>query len=231
MPQYSCGCINEVDLRSGVLHCISKCNFHIEWSRTHSQGMTPEYYKEIGLLEDGVSNNKRLIRELIDPLKDMGVPEFFHYGNHRSLLELGCGLGPYIPFFLRNGWLYEAIEFSPYAANWVQNTFDVPVHQVAFEDFQRLVYFWNAIFASHFFEHLHDAPVGLQKAWSYLTDGGLLALIVPDPGDPTNPDHFWFFDQDTLRALLERIGFVDIRMTMRKRVVQENFIYCVARKP
>lgn len=226
--QYSCGCVNEVDA-CGVLKSVKKCSFHIEWSRTHPQGATPAYFADIGLLEDGISNNARLIRELEDPLEEMQVTNLFA-GNHRSVLELGCGLGCYIPMFLKHGWIYEAVEQSPYAALWVRNTFDVPVYQVPFEEFDRKVYFWNAIFGAHFFEHLRDSPRGLQRAYDYLVPGGYLYVIVPDDGDPTNPDHLWFYTQETLRNLLQIIGFKNIRMTMRKRVAQENFIYCVAEK-
>lgn len=229
MTVYSCGCVNEVEPKSGVLRNISKCNFHIEWSETHPQGLTPAYYEDIGLLEKGICNNARLIRELEDPLEEMGHTNLFS-GNHRSILELGCGLGCYIPLFLKHGWLYEAVEQSPFAALWVRNTFDVPVYQVPFEQFRRKLYFWNAIFGAHFFEHLKDSPAGLKRAYEYLVTGGYLYLIVPDDGDPTNPDHLWFYTPVTLHNLLDAIGFADIKMTMRKRVEQENFIYCIARK-
>lgn len=230
MPEYSCGCVNEIDNASGVLHCVRKCEFHLKWSADHPQGGSPEYFKEIGLLEDGISNNARLIEELLDPFAEMGIGEMFFYGNHRSLLELGCGLGCYIPLFLKLGWLYEAVEQSPYAARWTRNTFNVPVHEEKFEDFTRLVYYWNAIFGAHFFEHLRDSPAGLMKAYNYLVDDGVLYLIVPDDGDPTNPDHYWFYTTETLKGLLDQIGFKNIKIAVRKRVPQENFIYCVASK-
>ena len=131
--KYSCGCVNEIDETSGVLHCVEKCDFHVEWSKTHEQGGTAEYYKEIGLLEDGVSNNKRLIDELLEPLTELTTGEKWYLSD--NVLELGCGLGPYIPYFLRSGWYYEAVERSPFAVNWVRKTFDVPVHEVSFEEF------------------------------------------------------------------------------------------------
>ncbi len=225
---HPCGCINEIDEKSGVMHCVKKCDFHIDWSRTHPQGGSIEYYKEIGAIENGIPQNFRLIEELIEPLHQMRR-RGLNFGDGKCILELGCGLGPYIPYLLGNGWLYFGMDSSEFACNWVKNVFGIDLNLSDFECYDSFRV--NAILAAHLFEHLHDCPAGLKKAYDLLLSRGSIYLIVPDDGDPTNPDHWWFFTETTLLALLEKIGFTNISMTMRKRVPQENFIYCVAEKP
>jgi SAM-dependent methyltransferase len=149
-----------------------------------------------------------------------------------TMLEIGCGLGSYVPFFLRNGWNYEAVESSKFAAYWTRNTFDVDVHEKTFEKFHEepFVPFYHLIFAAHVLEHMESAPLALVWINELLKPDGQLMLIVPDDSDPTNPGHQWFFTEPTLRALLEQKGFKNIRTAIRKRVERENFIYCVAEK-
>lgn len=231
--EYSCGCINEVDNASGVLHCVTKCNSHLEWSRTHPQGNTAQYFTELGLLEEGIPNNRRLIHQLAEALREMDDYTIFDRRHDLpALLELGCGLGSYVPLFLANGWLYEAIEQAEFSARWTRNCFDVIVHEIPFEEFESLGArgLWDAIFAAHFFEHTRDAPAMLTRAYNFLAPHGRLYLILPDDEDPTNPDHFWFFTQESLRGLLDQIGFKTIKMCMFRRTTIENFIYCVAEK-
>ena len=223
---YSCGCVNEVHAPSGVLRSVSKCEFHLEHSRTHPEGETIEYFKELGCFDSqGIPQNKRLIDELLDPLEEMDIV----IDDHATVLEIGCGLGAYIPMFGRN---YIAVEKSKFACEWVKNCFDAIVTNRKFEDYNLGEGNWfDVILGAHVFEHMKDAPYQLCRCLDALKRRGKLIMIVPDDSDPTNPDHLWFFTQQTLHALLDTIGFVNIKSTTRKRVPQENFIYCVAEKP
>ena len=226
---YGCGCVNEVDADSGVLKSVSKCEFHLEHSRTHPEGETIEYFKELGCFdEQGIPQNQRLINELLDPLLEMQEP-LPHTALPVRVLEIGCGLGAYIPLFRRCS--YIGVEKSRFACQWVENCFDAIVSNCMFEDYELSYERFGLILAAHVFEHMKDAPYQLQRCFAALELGGKIIIIVPDDTDPTNPDHRWFFTVPTLHALLEKIGFVNIKSTMRKRVPQENFIYCVAEKP
>lgn len=228
--KYSCGCINETDSDSGVLHCIKKCEFHLKWAAEHQQGGSIEYFKDVGCINaEGIPNNKLLIDELQDGLS---VEDFAYlgFGLNKKITELGVGLGPYIPFFLLCHWDYVAIERGVFASKWIEQTFDIDAITISVEDYMSSTREPDhCIFAAHLFEHLENMPKVLRQCFDRVTER--LYLIVPDDGDPTNPDHYWFFTQETLKGLLEKIGFVKVRMQMRKRVPHENFIYCVAEKP
>jgi SAM-dependent methyltransferase len=229
--KHPCGCINEVDEESGVTHCVKKCDEHITWALTHSNDRL-EHYAEMGCLSNGIPQNKRLIEELKIAFTSIG--EYFDFPKLLPrILEIGCGLGMYVPFFLARGWIYTAIEPAKVAAYWTENTFNVRVINKRFEDWSDVesLYAYDAVLGAHVFEHFEDTRRELLMAWGALKNGGKLYIIVPDDTDQTNPDHWWFFTQDTLRALLEKIGFGNIRMTQRKVVEREDFIYCVAEKP
>lgn len=228
--KYSCGCINETDSDSGVLHCIKKCEFHLKWAADHQQGGSIEYFKDVGCIDaQGIPTNINLIGELWDGLSVVDI-QYLWAGLDKNILEIGAGLGPYIPQFLQAHWNFTTIERGVFASHWLKNAFYVPVLTVSIEEYLATSDInYHCIFAAHLFEHLENMPKVLRQCFDRVTER--LYLIVPDDGDPTNPDHYWFFTQETLKALLEKIGFVKVRMQMRKHVPQENFIYCVAEKP
>lgn len=229
MTTYECGCVNTIDLDSGVLHCVQKCAGHIEELANQKQDCL-EYYESLGCLKNGVPQNRKYIGELVETLKDLSALSFVSLGANKYMTEIGCGLGMYVPFFLSCNWNYDAVEISEFAANWVSNAFDVSVEAMPLADFWFGTNYSDLVFAAHIFEHLHDMPTQMQKTYDHLADGGRLILIVPDDTDPINPDHWWFFNVKTLHALLEKIGFKNIRSTTRKIIDRENFIYCVAEK-
>ncbi len=224
---YPCGCINEIDAESGVMHCIKKCDYHVTWSLTHPTDCI-EHYAEMSCLVNGIPQNKKLIEEFIEGF--INELEFLRQGDGNRILEIGCGIGMYVPFFLENHFSYCGIEPAKFAAYWTQSTFNVLVYDFPFEQF-KLGQPFEMILGAHVFEHLKDSPAMLAKAFDMLTEKGKLFLILPDDTDPVNPDHWWFFTPDTLRALLKKTGFVNVRMNVKQVVEREKFIYCVAEKP
>lgn len=225
--KYECGCINELH-SSGLTRNVLKCPFHTQWSKDHPQGNSEDYFREIEALgKDGVPQFHKHIQEFHDAFDELHIDLD---GRDRTMLEIGFGLGQYIPLFLAYAWDYEGVECADYAFRWTKAVFGpaVTLYKERFEDLQ--FGYYHAIFAAHAFEHMHDAPAMMKKAHDLLVPHGQLWLILPDDGDPTNPDHLWFFNQATLEGFLKSIGFVNVRSTMRKIVPQENFIYCAAEK-
>src|SRR5262245_18893190 len=220
-----CGCINEDSHSSGVKHCLTKCEAHRKFTaeRNHE---SLQYFIDMGAVKDGIPQNKTYAIELTTAALELECLDEFE-GN---VLEIGCGLGQYIPFFMEQNCNYEAIEPNQFAAKWVDSTFLVRPDETPFENLER-DYFFDLIFAAHVFEHLQDAPAMLAKAFKMLIAKGNLFMIVSDDRDMKNPDHYWFFTQDTLKALLEKIGFVNVRTVQKSIVPYEDFIYCIAEKP
>ena len=96
---------------------------------------------------------------------------------------------------------------------------------------------FEAVFGSHVLEHLTpgEAEAALHELRRVLRPGGIIRIAVPDLDheigryDPVHPDdfvegllqgrersrsrhrHWWLYNERSLRALLERTGFADIR--------------------
>jgi 2-polyprenyl-3-methyl-5-hydroxy-6-metoxy-1,4-benzoquinol methylase len=229
---YPCGCVNAPHAPSGVLRSVEKCNKHKARQR-RPETLERAYYEELGLLKGETPHVAQLVEAL-------GVLPRARPDSHA--LEIGCGASPYVGALVeagyRPGYNYAGIDPSRWAAQWMQETYGLPVLAAPVEswwetDFGRETIrpHWDLILAAHVIEHLADAPLALHKLAERLSPNGELWLVVPDDSDPRNPDHLWFFDLTTLRLCLESAGLVVERMAVRKYVKYENFIYCRARKP
>jgi len=231
--RYDCGCENE-EVEFGVLHCVKKCEYHVSWLLTHNED-TMEYYTTMGCIRNGIPHNKQYIVELQDAFNSIDCSIFKPItnpgrsnGSENFMLEIGCGVGVYVPFFLKQGWVYAAVELSKFAAYWTRNCFDVPVEEAGIEKFDGGRY--DLIFSAHTLEHLEDAPEVMKKCYGMLIPKGKLALILPDDTDKINPSHWWFFNENNLSQHLKAVGFKKVRTVVRKIVAHENFIYCVAER-
>jgi len=222
---YGCGCVNKVDEDWGILRSLSKCDFHKKESGKGGYF----YYRMIGIIGEDYPRFTKIANEMIEGLEAAGLDFTKINGRGKRVLEVASGVAPYCPLLLRLGYQYEAIEAEPWSATWARSAFGVTVHQCWFEEFTSQ-HKYGLVLAAHIVEHLKDAPAGLQKMLDLLEPGGRIIVIVPNDEDPVNPDHLWFFDQDSLRSTMERVGFVDIKMSMFRRVPQEQFIYCTATK-
>lgn len=208
-----------------MMYCEKKCEHHVSWLLTHNEDSV-EHYTEMGCLRNGIPHNRTYIKELIENIGYLDHTAFVVTPPSVFMLELGCGVGMYVPFFLRMGWIYEAVEMSKFAAYWTRNCFDVTVHEMPFEELPMRRY--DLIFGAHVFEHVKDSPAMLKKSREMLMPTGKLVMIVPDDTDPVNPSHWWFFNKKSLKKQLEAVGFENVRMVQKKIVAHEDFIYCVA---
>jgi hypothetical protein len=226
--KYDCGCVNEIDENSGILRSVDKCQTHSQVITT-SKSRDKNYYMRgpnSAIDEDGIPNFVRYIKELGEGVSR----EDFSYltdGLGRFFLELGAGLGPYIPLLLSGGGRYLAIDDSRFACEWIRRVFYVPCLEQDVETIPDDIHY-DCVLAAHLLEHVWDAPGLLRKMHKIARER--IYLIVPDDSDPVNPDHRWFFTRETLQVALKRAGFRNIRSKIQRIVPQENFIYTVAEK-
>lgn len=224
---YSCGCINEL-LECGSQRSVSKCSSHRAMQREVGT-LGEDYYKHIDALDaQGEPRCDRYGDELAETIG--GFKQRKIYAG--LALEVGCGASPYVRAIRDAGYRYIGIDPSPFAANFVSRKYGDGVTAFAekIETFNP-TYLFDLILVAHSLEHMEQAPQALQKVSQLLAPGGLLYLIIPDNTDPLNPDHLWFFSEDSLRYHLGQAGFVIDRFEVRKRIERENFIYVLARKP
>lgn len=224
MTIFSCGCENETDVVSGVLRSITKCSRHRKDMQS-PYDLGEKYYTDLGVLKDGALVSTAYVEELVEALGPIEQPR-----RNTTALEVGCGISPYVPAIQHAGWTYTGVDASKWAADWTSRKWNVSVTR---GDWETMIWYRptvGMILAAHCLEHMSYAPEALALMAEYIIPGGVLYLIVPDDSDPTNPDHLWFFDINTLRACVESTGLLVERLVLRRIVKRENFLYCRARK-
>jgi 2-polyprenyl-3-methyl-5-hydroxy-6-metoxy-1,4-benzoquinol methylase len=219
---YPCSCVNIIDPDWGVEKNVSKCQFHVDTGGKLGKA----HHEEMGAIKDGKTQHISYELELMECLDELGV-NIKTRKKAGTVLEIGCGAGSYIPWLKKKGFDYFGLECDTEIAEHTRKAFRVPVDTRPLESYLVARKF-NLILAAHVFEHLKDAPAMLVKTRRMLERGGKLIMIVPNDEDPVNPDHLWFFTPENLKSTLERIGFSNVVLTMKRRVKHEQFIYCVA---
>lgn len=227
LTTHPCGCTTFTDPEWGVTRAYTKCDHH----KTEGGKTGLKHHEEMGAIMGDIVQHEKYERELLECLH---IPD-----GPGHVLEIGCGVGVYVPMFHRKGYTcYEGVEPDVECAIFCSKQYQVFMHMVPYEElpvgdtkFTRSRDPFDLILACHVFEHMEDAPGMMAKAFSQLKSGGRLVLIVPDDEDLVNPDHLWFFNCETLLATLSRIGFKGISINGRRRIQRECFLYATATKP
>jgi SAM-dependent methyltransferase len=134
-----------------------------------------------------------------------------------ALLELGAGAGFALDAARDAGWDVHGLELSPGAAAWARERFGVDVAIGGFDDL-RDTERWDVVAAFQTVEHLVDVRDALRRIRAALRPRGVVFLTTPDHGSLSRkalrrfwlsyrPEHLVYFDQRSLRRLLEEEGF------------------------
>src|SRR5262245_30124588 len=100
-----CSCTFTRCKRCGVVKKLSRCSFHEAASQERRSPR--EYFESMGVFDDGIPQNTTYARELDVALEEMSAPAF---PPGTSVLEIGCGIGRLVPWFLHRGMHYAAVE-------------------------------------------------------------------------------------------------------------------------
>lgn len=122
--------------------------------------------------------------------------EFFdHFGRDLKVLEVGCGIGPFIPQWLSWGWNITVIEYDNWAARYVEHAY--PPVKVYQGDFLSTEFHlrYDLVVACHSLEHFKNSDLAFEKICSL---GEMFYIEVPDASDLYIQDHWWHFDERTL---------------------------------
>lgn len=232
MKTHVCGCVTTIDPDWGIQRAVTKCAGHREALRDQPTGY--DYYRTLGVFDEGGNWRTDVYEsELLDGIGE--VPPAPKGGG--LAVEVGGGCSLYVPLLRKAGYQYVGFEPDAFGANWTKDTHHVHVENRPFlptvldEHGGQPRGSTHLILCAHAVEHVADAPAMLRSFFELLAPGRPLVLVIPDDTDPLNPDHWWFFNESSLRATLTRLGFVDVRIETRKRIARENFLYCVAWKP
>jgi SAM-dependent methyltransferase len=184
-------------------------------------------YWHISSILNGIPQNRVYELECLNAINAMGL-SLKTFG--RTVLEVGAGTGRLVPMFLRHGFEYTALERSDWAAQFITETFNVPVQSCRFED-AAFTHPFDLVVSFHTFEHLPHADVSFARLVELVKPGGHVFLTVPDGEDLFNPDHLWFFNEQVLRTWCQALGLEVVGTTRLRTTPVEDNIYLVARRP
>jgi SAM-dependent methyltransferase len=134
------------------------------------------------------------------------------------LLDVGCAGGFFVDEARRAGWDASGVDVSAPMVDWARSELGVPVTLGTFAEAEVPAEL-DAVTMWDYIEHSVDARRDLTKARDELRPGGLIALSTGDVGSAvarlsgrrwhllTPEHHNFFFDETTLRRLLEDTGF------------------------
>ncbi len=216
----SCGCVNILDEASGALRCKKKCAEHYRQVQESPPHDIEYYHSLIGAWREGKkpSHMSELV-EAIDPFPPVE--------SLQSVLELGCGFSPYAADLKQLGYNYYGLDSADVAIVEMRQRGFTAVRM----DYEREFFFdVNVILAAHFLEHVKDARDVLKRMRANLLPDGKLVLVLPDDTDLYNPEHYWFFKEESLCRMVQQAGFEILRSATRFIVPKENFIYVLAQR-
>ncbi len=165
--------------------------------------------------------------------RQLGNPTFAHRRRRldqfagtrtRRILEIGCGDGNFLETLRRTGWDVYGQEVSASTAAIVERRHGIPVTAGPLEAIPSAQPF-PVVAAYHVFEHIYHPAAWLRSVHRLIEPRGLLHVQVPNAASLTRrlsggewaslvfPQHAYFYEPRTLRALLERFGFTVLSTT------------------
>jgi SAM-dependent methyltransferase len=141
----------------------------------------------------------------------------------RRLLEVGCGAGFFLKAAERAGWQVEGIELSPEASRFAVERLALPIRRERAEDAPIEPGSFDAAVMFDVIEHLFDPRAVLTAIARALAPGGTLVISTPNVDSLSryllgpawavlSPlEHIYYFNEDSLRRLLEASGYSDVR--------------------
>lgn len=111
------------------------------------------------------------------------LPLLEHRTGPGRLLEIGCGLGTFLPPARERGWAVQGVEVSPWAAAQACRTSGAPVLIARGEELPFDTGVFDAVVSHHVFEHLADPIQALRETRRVCRPGGRLLLVLPNELD------------------------------------------------
>jgi len=103
----------------------------------------------------------------------------FNFNPNAKFLEVGCGRGEHLHYFMKLGLDVHGIDISKQASRFNQNLsisfIDIEKSRIPFPDST-----FDIIYSKSFIEHLSSPEKYFKEAVRVLKKGGLLLTLVPD---------------------------------------------------
>lgn len=158
-------------------------------------------------------------------------------GPGGSVLDVGCGDGFLLLYLSRLGWDCHGVEPGTVAAQYARTALNLDVRTGTLEEAEYPGSSFDVVSFHHVFEHLPDPAVTLAEAGRVLKSGGHLVVSVPNFGSLDRrlfgdkwvglklPQHLFHYTHRTLRAMLEKAGFVFCSVGYRSYEAKSTMYY------
>lgn len=144
----------------------------------------------------------------------------------RRILDIGASSGFLLDHFRQSDWAVEGIEPSRSAVEFAQDTLGIPLFQGLLDDFPGGSARFDAVHSAQVLEHVLCPESFIDRVVDLLKPGGVAYIEVPNDfnafqevaRDDLDKSSWWvapsmhlnYFDADSLAALLESRGLVEM---------------------
>jgi len=150
-------------------------------------------------------------------------------GRTGSILDVGSGPGLFLALGRTRGWDVKGVEPSNKASDYSQCVLELDVENIFLDaDTAPSLGQFDVVNMGEVLEHLSDPGGMLAIAKGLIKKGGMLTLVVPNDFNPLQlilrdhlgfspwwvapPHHLNFFSHESLKGLVEQVGFDVLHM-------------------
>lgn len=210
--------------RCGLVSANPRTSKDEIWKRYSSDYFWHEYLPALGV-QDGRFDLETFDRRHAATLQLIAA----HAGKPGRLLEIGTGAGFFLKAAERAGWSVAGVELSSEGAAFARDRLGLEIRQEAAESLTFPARTFDVAVMFDVIEHLFDPKAVLEAIGRVLKPGGLLLITTPNfdalsrhalgsAWAVLSPlEHVYYFTEATLRELLARSSFSDVRFVRRRR--------------
>jgi 2-polyprenyl-3-methyl-5-hydroxy-6-metoxy-1,4-benzoquinol methylase len=203
---------------------------HDEGPENYSKDYSEAYYR------DGTYADYLADRDAIERNAPRVLSELEQLVEGRRLLDVGCATGFFLDAARSRGWTVQGLEVSEYASNYARRELKLPVETGSIVSPPALLSQVDVVSLWDTIEHLDRPDLALANIRRLLKPGGVFVFSTGDYDSLlrhltgrrwrlfADPTHNFFFNERTLRRMLEHEGFEVLRITRRGKRVSLSLI-------
>lgn len=193
----------------------ARCGLVFLWPLPSPEDLERLYQEEAGAtFHHGAEIRAAYEKRLEARLRLAVVARALRAAPERSALEVGCGAGYLLDELRRRGWRVAGMEMAEAYVRFARERLGLDVGR------ERPPGTFGAMLLFNVLSHVPDPAPELARCREALLPGGVLVLetgnaaeVSPSRVGPFGaPEHVWHFSEPTLRSLLERCGFRNVRV-------------------
>lgn len=153
---------------------------------------------------------------LLEPYRQLG-----------TMLEVGCAAGFFLKIAAEDGWQVQGLELMEAAVGYGRDRLGLDISSATLEDANLPSESFDTVVMIETVEHLLDPAQTLTEAHRLLRPGGAILVTVPNQNSLMRnlygidwsvlspAEHLFYFTEETLGALLHKVGFQECHFVWR----------------